>query len=123
MINQAIYVPEVEHFLRCPLQCRINEVEIIKVLKLLTTNPTTLSHSIRIADPINAVHLYTMLLQLEGVVSYFEYSLPTSAEFKDEAIPHLELTAVSPACDPHDKDFALLEDSHLAFRGRLISAA
>ena len=59
--------------------------------KFLTTNPTNLSHSIMIADPTDAVHLYTILLQLEGVGSYFEYSLPASAEYKNEEIPHLEL--------------------------------
>ena len=79
MINQAIYVPEVEDCLPCPMQCWMTGMEINKVLKLLTTNPTTSSHSIMIADPTNAVNQYTIPLQLEGVVSYFENSLPTSA--------------------------------------------
>ena len=50
-----------------------------------------------IADPTDDAHQYTISLQLEGVVSYFEYTLPTSAEFEDENIPHLELTAEGPA--------------------------
>ena len=33
------------------------------------------------------------------------------------------MTAASPAWDPYDKDFASLEESHLDFRGQLISAA
>ena len=123
MINQAIYVPEVDHCLLCPLQCRMNGVSIHEVPKFLTTNLTTSTHSILIADPTNDVHPYTILLQLEGVVSYFEYSLPTSAEYEDDDIPHLELMAATPAWDPYDKDFASLEESHLDFRGQLISAA
>ena len=51
-----------------------------------------------------------------------EYTFPTSAEFQDEDIPHLELTAESPAWEPYDDDFALQEESHLDFRGHLISA-
>ena len=74
MINQAIYVPEVEQCLLCPMQCHIIGVEINEVPKFLTTNPTTSSHSITIADPTDAVQLYTILLQLEGVASHFEYS-------------------------------------------------
>ena len=105
------------------LFCRINGVEINEVPKFLMANPTTSSHSITIADPTDAVHPYTIPLQLEGVVSYFEYSLPTSAEFEDNDIPHLELTAATLAWDPFDKDFASLEESHLDFRGHLISAA
>jgi hypothetical protein len=77
-------------------------VEINKVLKLLMNNPTTSSHSITITDPTNAVHPYTIPLQLEGTVSYFEYSLPTSAKYENEEIPHLELMATSPDWDPYD---------------------
>jgi hypothetical protein len=123
MINQAIYVPEVEHCLLCPMQCRINGVEINEVPKFLTNNPTTSSHSITIADPTDAVHPYTIPLQLEDVVSYFEYSLPTSAKYENEEIPHLELMAASPAWDPYAKDFASLKESYLDSRGQLISAA
>ena len=70
-INQAILVPEVDHFLLCSMQCRINGVEINEVQRLLTFNPTTSSHSIVIADPMDDAHQYTILLQLEGVLSYF----------------------------------------------------
>ena len=55
-----------------------------KVPKFLTTNHTSSSHSIMIADPTNAAHPYTIPLQLEGIVSYFEY---TSLHL--EEIPHL----------------------------------
>ena len=41
MINQAIYVPEVDHCLLCPMQCRLNGVEINEVPKFLTNEPTT----------------------------------------------------------------------------------
>ena len=111
MINQAIYVPEVDHCLLCPMQCQINGVEINKVPHFLTYDPTASTHSIQIADPTDPVHPYTILLQLEGIVSYFEFSLPTSAEFKDLVIPHLELTAKSPAWNPYDKGFAQLEQN------------
>jgi len=84
----------------------MNGAEINEVPKFLTSNLTTSTHSIMTADPTDDVHPYTILLQLEGVVSYFEYSLPTSAELKDETIPHLELMAPSLACNAYDEDFA-----------------
>ncbi len=80
LINQAILVPEVDHCLHCPMQCRINGVEINEVPRLLTSNPTASSHSILITDPMDDVHQYTIPLQLEHVVSYFEYTLPTFVE-------------------------------------------
>jgi hypothetical protein len=101
----------------------MNGVVIHEVPKFLMTNPTTSTHSILIADPTDAAHPYIIPLQLEGIVGYFEYALPTSAEYEDDDIPHLELTATAPAWDPYDKDFAALEESHLDFRGRFVSAA
>ncbi len=100
LINQAILVPEVDHCLFCPMQCRINGMDINEVPRFLTSNPTTSSHSIVIADPTDDAHPYTILLQLEGVVSYFEYTFPTSAKDKDEDIPHLGLMAVSLSWEP-----------------------
>ena len=58
------------------MQCWINGIEINKVPHFLTQDPTTSTHFISIADPT----------ELEGVVSYFEFSLPTSAEFEDPEI-------------------------------------
>ena len=56
-------------------------------------------------------------------MSYFEYTLPTSAEYENEDIPKLELTAASLAWNPSDDDYALQEESHLNYRGHLIAAA
>ena len=75
-------------------------MEINEVPRFLTSNPTTLSHSIVIADSMDDAHHYTIPQQLEGFLSYFEYTLPTSAEYEDEDIPHLELTAESTAWEP-----------------------
>lgn len=62
----------------------MNGVEISEVPKFLTSCPTNLTHSITIAEPSDAVHLYVILFHLDGVVSFFEYSCPTTAEFEDE---------------------------------------
>ena len=66
-----------------------------------------------IADPTDDALHYSIPLQLEGVVSYIEYNLPTSTEFEDEDIPHLELKAESPAREPYNDDFTLQEESQV----------
>ena len=98
--NKTILMPEVDHCLLCPMQYRMNGVEINEVPKFLTSRPTTSTHSITIADSTEDVHLYTIRLQIEGVLSYFEYSLATSAKFEVKDIPHLELMMRSPASNP-----------------------
>jgi hypothetical protein len=104
------------------MQFCVNGVLNDEAPKFLTSNPTALTHSITIANHANLSDPYTILLQLEGVVSFFEYALPTSAEFEDESIPHLDLTAAYPAWNPYDKDSASLEASQHDFWGNLISA-
>ena len=63
MIDQAIYVPEVDHCLLCPIQCWINWVEINKVPKFFTHDPTASTHSIQIANPTDNIHPYIIPLQ------------------------------------------------------------
>ena len=46
MINQAIHVPELDHCLVCPMQCRLNGVEISETPKFLVKDPTALDHSV-----------------------------------------------------------------------------
>jgi hypothetical protein len=93
LVNQAILVPELDHCLLCPMQCRMNGVEIHEVPRFLTLNPTTSTHSIMLADPTDDVHSFTIPLRLEAVVSFFEYTLLTSAEYENDDIPKQELTA------------------------------
>ena len=121
-INQAILVEELDHCLLCPMQCRMNGVEINETPKFLTYDPSDSSHSIEITNPDDLAHPLQIPLRLEGVVSYFHYSRPSAEELEDENIPHFHLTAEAPDWDPYDPDFAALEDSKLDFRGHAIGA-
>jgi len=71
VINQAILIPELDHCLLCPMQCRMNGLEINEIPKFLTGNPTDKTHSIMCTDPCDTVPPLTIPLQLQGVMSYF----------------------------------------------------
>jgi hypothetical protein len=90
--NQALSVPSIDHCLLCPMQCRINGVEIDEKPRFLTSTPTVSSHSISFPNAEDSPPL-NIPLQLEGVVSYFPIRRPTQEEFEDRAIPHLSMTA------------------------------
>ena len=59
VVNQAILVPYIDHCLFCPMQCRMNGVEIHEVPMFLTLNPTTSTHSIKMQT---LQMMYTRLL-------------------------------------------------------------
>ena len=121
-INQALYVPSIDHCLLCPMQCRMNGVEIDEKPRFLHHSPNDSSHSISIINPEDSLPLI-IPLQLEGVVSYFPVRKPTQDEFERSTIPHLSLTAEGPPWDPYDEDFMLQEQSMLDSRGPLISTS
>ncbi len=65
LINQVILVPDVDHCLLCPMQCRINGVEINEAPRFLTSYLTTSSHSINLANlrvmPANTPSCYNLM--------------------------------------------------------------
>jgi hypothetical protein len=121
-INQALHIPELEHFLLCPMQCQVNGVVIDKCPKFMASNPTDSTHSITIQnDNGNLAHPLIILLRLEGVVSYFEFSKHTPEEYSDKDIPHCVLTAEGPDWDPYYDSFARQEDGMLNYQGQAVA--
>lgn len=122
VVNQAILIPEVDHCLLCPMQCRMNGVRVSETPKFLCENPTNSDHAISLLDPLTEDPIVIPLM-LQGVVSYFEYSTPTAAEVEDETLLHVELTAQSPEWDPYDDTLAAQEAGTLDWRGMCIASA
>ena len=50
MIHQAILVPQIRHNLLCPMQLRINDVEVDEKPKFLHSMPTENSHAMVITE-------------------------------------------------------------------------
>ncbi len=92
---QAIYMGDLlDYSLLCPNQLRHNNIIAEDVPRHLAPNPQTATHSI------------TILLQLNGVVSYFVTRSPTSQELEDCA--WLMMTS-DVEWDPHSDSFMLNE--------------
>jgi hypothetical protein len=64
IINQAIHIPHLDHHLLCPLQCRVNDVTINKMLKFLAIDPTGDMHALTITDPHHRTKTFTLGLAL-----------------------------------------------------------
>ena len=52
VINQAIQIPHHDHHLLCPMQCRVNDVIVDNLPKILAADPTDEMHALTILAPL-----------------------------------------------------------------------
>ena len=97
IIHQALYFPEMQRCLMCPMQLRLNDVVINERPKFLTAHPTEKDHAIVVEDLL-------ICLSINKVASYFDARTPTKKEY-DEC-DRIELTYPFPEWCPHDPKFA-----------------
>ncbi len=51
VFHQAIYMPQLDHHLLCPMQCRVNDMTVNDVPKFLTHFPTDNMHALIVQNP------------------------------------------------------------------------
>ena len=78
----------------------LNDVHISEVFKFLAESSSMTTHAIEFPDPLDAAHLLIFLLQLHFVTSYIDLYSPSIAEYENEDIPTIHLTAEEPPWDP-----------------------
>ena len=114
IVHQAISVTMMSNNLLCPMQIRMNDVELNDTPKFLTENATSKTHAMRGLDQDGCEHI--ILFALCGVTSYIPTCKPSIEEF--ETCPRIELTCESPEWDPHletikHQEVALLDNKGL----------
>ena len=114
-VHQAIHVPTIDCNLICPMQVRMNNVQLDDNPKFLTEDPIHESHAISCEDIMGA--LVNITLSLKGVTSYFPTRKPTKHEF--ENCPRIELTYLTPEWDPHSITFQEQEEALMDNKGKL----
>lgn len=119
VINQAISMPHIAHNLLCPMQMRLNDVEVNDKPKFLERTPTDKSHAIVVKNGYGDE--VVIPLKLKGVTSYFETRKPTKWEYQQaEANGELiHLTNADLPWDPHCDEYSSQEDALLDHNGKL----
>jgi hypothetical protein len=105
-LHQAIYLPTLQHNLLCPMQMRLHGVVVNETPRLQCESPTESLHSV-VVRVVSGDETITIPLFLKCVTSCMTTRKPTKFEF--ENCDHFELTAESPAYDPHCKYYASQE--------------
>ena len=75
------------------MQCHLNGVHINEIPKFLAESPSETTHALELWDPFDLAQLLILLLQLRCVSSYFEVYSLSIAEYENDDIPKIHLTA------------------------------
>ena len=106
VIHQAIKIPHLGHSLLCPMQFRMNGVEINETPRFLEKNNTPNSCAIVIDDPYPTSNAtVTLPLSLSGVTSYSPVHQPSLEDWDSGKYPPYELTSEHLDWNPSDPTF------------------
>ena len=101
------------------MQCHLNGVHISEVPKFLAESPSVTTHAIELTDPFDAAHILIIPLQLSIVIRYFDVYSPSIAEYENEDIPKIHLTAEESPWDPSTNKYSEKETQMLNYENQI----
>jgi hypothetical protein len=117
VFHQAIHMPQLDHHLLCPMQCRVNDVTDNDVPKFLTRCPTDNTHALVVQNPDGDSTTLSFPLHLQGVTSYLPVCKPTAAKWETGDILRINMTAEHLDWDPNDPTYSSQEAAMTDYRG------
>jgi hypothetical protein len=123
IINQAIHIPHLDHHLLCPMQCRVNDVTVNDLPKILAANHTDQTHALTINDPNNPLQLVILPLTLRGLPLLFNVRTVTINEFNSQDYPRLHLTSETLTWDPKTTLYEQQEKAMMDYSGNIVRDA
>ncbi len=117
VFHQAIHMPQLDHHLLCPMQCRINDVTVNNFPKYFTHFPTDNMHALVVQNPDNDLTTLSFPLHLQGVTSYLPVRKPTTNESKSGDIVRVDMTAENLDWNPNDPTYFSQEAAMTDYRG------
>jgi hypothetical protein len=117
VFHQAFHMPQPDHHLLCPMQCRINDVTVNNVPKFLTRFPTDNMHALIVTNPDDDSTTLTFPLHLQGVTSYLPVCKPTAAKWETGDIVRIDMMAENLDWDPNDPTYTSQEATMTDYRG------
>jgi hypothetical protein len=117
VFHQAIHMPQLDHHLLCPMQCRVNDVTINNVQKNLTHFLSDNMHTLVVQNPDDDLTTLSFPLHLQGVTSYLLVRKPTADEWESEDIVRIDMTAENLDWNPNDPTYSSQEAAMTDYRG------
>ena len=117
VFHQAIHMPQLDHHLLCPMLCRVNDVTVNNVPKLLTHFPTDNTHALVVQNPDDDSTTLSFPLHLQGVTSYLPVRKPTADEWESGDIIRIDTTPENLNWNPNDPTYSSQEAAMTDYRG------
>ncbi len=121
VFHQAIHMPQLDHHLLCPMQCRVNDMTVNNVPKFLTRFPTDNTHALIMQNPDSDSTTLSFPLHLQGVTSYLPVCKPTAAKWVTGDVVRINMTAENLDWDPNDPTYSSQEAAMTDYRGVVLS--
>ena len=120
VIHQAIEIPHLDHHLLCPMQCRVNDIEINECPKFLAKEPSEGTHAIVVPDPESPrTKSITMPLCIRGVTSYLPVFAPSREDWELHRYPRIVLTSDGLTWDPFYTGYQEQEEAITDLKGEI----
>ena len=94
-------------------------MQISEVPKFLAENSSETTHAIELVNPFDAVHPLIIPLQLSGATSYFDVYSSSIAEYENDYIPKIHLTAEEPPWVASTNEYSERETSMLDHQSQI----
>ncbi len=123
IINQAIYIPHLDHHLLCPIQCRVNDVTINDLPKFLAADPINQTHALTLTNPNNPLQPVILPLTLRRVTLLLNVRSVTINEFNSHDYLRLLLTSETLTWDPTTDLYEQQEHAMMDYSGNIVRDA
>jgi hypothetical protein len=123
IINQAIHIPQLDHYLLCPTQCCVNDVIVNNLPKFLASDPADQMHALTLADPNNPLQPVILPLILRGVTLVLNVRSTTIDEFNSHDYLRLHLTSETLTWNPMTDLYEQQELAMMDYSGKIVRDA
>ena len=111
-------MPELDHHLLCPMQCRVNDVDVNECPRMYCNEPTGESHAIVAYDDNDEKVVIPFFLK--GVTSLFNTYPIEADEFDNHMCPRIELTSAQLTWDPSSTILEDQENQTIDYKGEIV---
>ena len=106
IIKKAIQISGLGNYVLYLMQCFLKGVHVSEFPEFLADSPSETTHAIKVIDHFDNAHPLFIQLQLSSTARYFDVYSLSIAEYENEEIPKIHITAEELPLDPSIEEYS-----------------